>query len=466
MRLKDIPVPEIYKSSADFRFFLDWFNTALEKVQYDTENLIDLYDPLKCPEDLLWCLADTMGYKYDDRLPAAFNRLVLLYFMSMIYNRGSRNGMILAGETNLAQFGILAEGAKDDIKYNRLENTSIPTNSVAVTSHVSEGYIDVVYFSTEIPKDACVEYVRPLGMFCFQRAGVAFDSARTKISIDAELTNEQNTNMTFGPTQVGHYRRADYATLQKMTAQSVHPGSHGYEPAEVDTSDTRHQVWSRNPVYEGNPKPLNEVNPGYRALQSLQLANNEEIVELLIQPIFTLGPDVDIEVSYPDDYYKEDHGINAVNLRYDITTEQENTRQNPDTGEYDVYTIDVERSPNAKYAAKDPPQILSVTAVNPNYYSVGDAISLNELNTEYLGDIYVTKDNDFVYETLLTDVGQEIYTVDTIFYRSTYAKIEMASTIGKDLYDRPNAVKIIRATTFNETPVAQVFIPDGVEEIE
>ena len=110
MRLKDIPAPEIYMSSADFRKFLEWFKTALEKIQFDTENLPDLYDPLRCPEELIWVLADTMGYKFDNRLPAAFNRLVLLYFMSMIYNRGSRNGMILAAETNLAQFGILADG--------------------------------------------------------------------------------------------------------------------------------------------------------------------------------------------------------------------------------------------------------------------------------------------------------------------------------------------------------------------
>ena len=78
VNLKNIPAPEIYKSSADFRFFLDWFSTALEKTQYDTENLADIYDPLRCPEELLWLLADTMGYKFDDRLPTSFNRLVLL----------------------------------------------------------------------------------------------------------------------------------------------------------------------------------------------------------------------------------------------------------------------------------------------------------------------------------------------------------------------------------------------------
>lgn len=456
MKLKDIPIPEIYKSSSDFRLFLEWFETAIEKVQYDTENLIDLYDPLKCPEELLWCLADTMGYKYDDRLPAAFNRLVLLYFMSMIYNRGSRNGMILAGETNLAQFGILADGAKDEIKYNRLENTSIPTNAVAVTPHVAEGFIDVVYFSTEIPKDACVEYVRPMGMFCFQRAGVAFNSARTKISVDVELTNTQNTNMTFGPTQVGHYRRADYASLQKMDVEANYNKYTGSTktivPIEVDDTDTRQPVWSRNSKYEGNPKPLNEVNPGYRAIYSLQLSNNEEIMKALLPPIFTIGDEVDIEVAYPDDYYKEPMGVNAYNLRYDITTEQENTRKN-DNDEYDIYTIDVERSPNAKYAAKDPPQILSMPAINPIMYAEGDAISLNPQNTEYLGDMPTTSEVDYIYETTNT-------TANTIFYLSSYTKMIMPTTLDSKQVD------IIRATTFDDSSLVEVVIPEGITEIE
>ena len=85
MKISDVAVPQVYKEeSADFRFFLKWFETALTKVHYDTENLPDIYDPLKCPDWLLWMLADTMGYKYDDRLPTSFNRLVLVYFMSMI----------------------------------------------------------------------------------------------------------------------------------------------------------------------------------------------------------------------------------------------------------------------------------------------------------------------------------------------------------------------------------------------
>ena len=135
MKISDIPVPEVYKDSADFRFFLRWFEIALSKVKYDTENMMDLLDPQRCPSHLLWLLASTIGFKYDSRLCSAFNRLVLIYFMSMIRNKGSKTGVTLAAEVNLAQFSINDYGKENDILYDRLEDTSIPVNSVYVTSH-------------------------------------------------------------------------------------------------------------------------------------------------------------------------------------------------------------------------------------------------------------------------------------------------------------------------------------------
>ena len=68
MRFKDISTPEIYKESWDFRFFLKWIWECLTKIKYDTDHIIDNYDPLKCKEELLWMLGDTVGWKYDDLL--------------------------------------------------------------------------------------------------------------------------------------------------------------------------------------------------------------------------------------------------------------------------------------------------------------------------------------------------------------------------------------------------------------
>lgn len=324
-----------------------------------------MYDCLRCPKNMLWMLADTIGYKYDDRLPSAFNRLVLMYFMSMIRNRGSRDGITLAAEVNLAQLRILADGAQKDIMYDRLEDTSIPVNAVYVTPHTDKGYIDVTYFSTKVPIDACIEYVRPVGMYVFQNAGVRYD-ARTKLSVDAKLTDLANLGMSIGPTHVGHYRRDDYARMQRIEDDG-------------SNTDTRHPVYYRNSKYEQSPDVY--INPGYRALYSLQLCNNEQIMKSLgIEPIFSIGygPQsstdryTDDYIQYPQqDHYQDGRVVRGkpYNLRYDYAAEQ--------AAGPDVYTVDLSDNPAKLNPVKLKP------AVNPIMHSVGDAISLNSDNTEY-----------------------------------------------------------------------------------
>ena len=205
--------------------------------------------------------------------------------MSMIRYKGSKDGVTLAAEVNLAQFNIDEYGKEKDILYDRLEDTSIPVNSVYVTPHTAEGYIDVVYMSDKTPIDACIEYVRPLGMYVFQQSGVRFDG-RSKLLIDVRLTNTEDLGISIGPTHVGHYSRKDYASMQKHG--SLAPG---YEY-------TRENVWYRNPDYEvdytGN-KSSDWIDPGYRTLYSLQLCNNDHIVRSILpgqsdnDKIFGLG---------------------------------------------------------------------------------------------------------------------------------------------------------------------------------
>ena len=286
MVLSDVSVPEIYKSSFDFRFFLRWFELCLTKTQTDTENLIDLLDPLRCPSKLVWMLADTCGYKYDERVCVAFNRLVILNFASLVRNRGSMRGIIYAAELNLAQFNVNKYAQEHEILSERLDDTSVPANSVSVSAHVDEGYIDVVYVSENLPIDTCIEYVRPLGMYCFSHPGVQFN-ARTKVSVDARLTSAPGTTLEPGPSFVAHYRRSDYASLQGEVG-SIYRSNYGiqsdsearYESAVDSLLEKRQKVYYRNKDYEQTPS--NSINPGLRTLYSLQLSNNEHIVKALL----------------------------------------------------------------------------------------------------------------------------------------------------------------------------------------
>lgn len=409
MRFEQVSVPEIYKTSADFRFFLRWFAAALEQIKFDTENLLDLYDPERCPTKLLWMLGDTMGYKYDDRLCPAFNRAVLLYFMSMIRNKGSKDGLVLAAEVNLKQFDIDAVAGTgyensagawvepNDMLYERLDDTSIPVNSAYVTPHVEEGYIDVVYFSSQIPVDACTEYVRPLGMYMFSSAGVRFD-ARTKVSVDARLTDTEAIGMSLGPTHVGHYRRDDYARLQRVRGDEVS----GPIVSEA-LADVRHPVWYRNSKaedivngdgsYESGTNK--DIDPGYRALYSLQLSNNDHIVRGLLKDpetgesitpreIFSLGSGPhDVSVRYVSNYleqereaYKSDYKLHEGYSTGSVITKPWNLRYDKDAetdlGE-DVYTLD----PNRQSTIISPKP-----AVNPIMAAMGDAISLRDNGEE------------------------------------------------------------------------------------
>lgn len=371
LRISEIPVPEVYKESADFRFFLKWFESALSKVRYDTENIFDLYDPLRCKSELLWMLADTMGFKFDDRLPVAFNRLVLMYFMSMIKNKGSKTGVMLAAEVNLAQFNIHEYGKENEMLYDRLEDTSIPVNSVYVTPHVEEGYIDVVYFSAQKPVDACIEYVRPVGMYCFQHAGVRVDS-RTKISIDARLTNINEVYTTAGPTRVGHYRRSDYASMQRANNSQ-----------EVDTAHKRKRVYRNNKDFE--KEPTTYINPGYRTLYSLQLCNNEHIVKSMIpekvsedgemsdSQIFGLGYGPLDVTTHNDDKVPPEMMFNLI---YHKQRDEELTHRGQ-SGTYDVSTSDSDK----RYPSTTP-------AVNVPMSAIGDAIQLANANYSDVGHGY------------------------------------------------------------------------------
>lgn len=357
MKFRDIPVPDIYKSSADFRTFLNWFSECLTKLQDDIENITDLIDPERCPKDLLWLLAETMGFRYEEKMLPAYNRLVLLYFMSMIYNRGSRTGMLLAAETNLAQFNINDYADENEAYADRLADTSIPVNSVYLSEHPDKGYIDLVYYSEREPIDVCIEYVRPVGMYCFKHSGVRVD-ARTKISIDAKLTDSNYMEMAVGPTRVGHYRRADYASIQKMVDNQGRPDI-----------PRRRDVWYRNSEYEGTPT----VNAGYRSLASLQLCNNEHIVKSLLPSqsmdkysIFSVGYEPsDVSVTVPNDYLKIKDG-RPYNLRYDEQAEAEMG--------VDIYTIDEDRTIDIMNPRP---------AINIPMMQIGDAISLTPDNTEY-----------------------------------------------------------------------------------
>lgn len=385
MRLSQISVPDVYKrESSDFRFFLEWIEESLQKIKFDHDHAVDLYDPLRCPRQLLWMLADTMGYRYDDRLPPAFCRLVLLYFMSMIRLKGSKNGVMLAAEVNLAQFNLKEYGRENEILYDRLEDSSIPVNSVSVVSHVEEGYIDIAYFSEQRPIDACLEYVRPVGMYIFPRAGITIH-AHTKIWVDGLLTNSNDMKLSIGPTHIGHYSREDYARLQKMREEhkSLKPDGSvdkDHHTSEVDETHVRKPVWYRNEKFEVTPG--SDINPGKRALYNLQLSNNEHIVKSLLPTMFSQGYGPQPGATESDEYYEQNQ-----DMRDDRPWDMKNLRVRDIHNGFEDGWSYLDTSRPQKFDSPKP-------RVNPILATLGDAIAMNPNPLEKYANNKYTKSDD------------------------------------------------------------------------
>ena len=114
------------------------------------------------------------------------------------------------------------------------------------------------------------------------------------------------------------------------------------EPGQRNNlEDTRARVFKRSSTAETEPTQ----SAGYRALSSLQLANNEHVVKSLFsQPIFSIGynPVVDTleDVNINDPEYDLKY---KYNLRYNRTIDLQTQNPIGDNNHLPVDTLDVNR---------------------------------------------------------------------------------------------------------------------------
>jgi hypothetical protein len=350
--------PEIYwKESEEFRVFLSAIDQAFDETFDKTERITDCLDPLQVQENLISKLAHRMGFVYDWRFQPQFNRLVLHHFPSMIYNRGSITGVSIGALTNLAslcldeldatsdrEFQYFADNYRNaydrgvaiinqDTGYSahngidreadpkltvdsnavnfeaeiraraitedRLDDTSLPNNAVAISVNTDAFMIDergrvrlernepyfinVIYFSETVPVDACLEYVRPMGMYLFQHAGVKL-SAQNRVllhpTLGDQFNNHQpvqvdvwgrrllgsgsqriNPNERFSPSiygGVGDYNRTDFATIQQYAANAWLNQNASNNAAGNNTNAYRNTF---NPQNIHLPHGLEDLNP-------------------------------------------------------------------------------------------------------------------------------------------------------------------------------------------------------------
>ena len=189
-------VPQVYKNSRDFKALLTLLDIVLNLSKYEIDNIKDLYDPMKCPVQLLPYLAEMVGYKYNNKDSVRENRIIIANFAKLIHYRGSETGIKLAAALSLNSAGK-EEEIQDlsflQVIYNR-ENATIqifyPREHTKVRNLID--YVRPVGMSTSL--------IGAMGLYATEQVGVTTD---VDIKVRPFEKGKNNVDNAVGVSEVG-----------------------------------------------------------------------------------------------------------------------------------------------------------------------------------------------------------------------------------------------------------------------
>lgn len=217
-------VPDVYKTSRDFRVFLRLLELVISDIKYDIDNWLDLYSPLKCPMAFLPYLADLIGYNYNTQLSVKENRIIMSKFVNMIKNKGSDIGIRTA-----AALSLNAQLASDPSSKEYQEAVML-LQQLETYFDKDTGMITIYY-----PKDLkkvrdLLYYVRPVGTFIEYIPSVMSDVSSNALGIHTMVDTVAHTydiekSSKINHAQIGvskissHVPKFEYVTIFKVYAK-------------------------------------------------------------------------------------------------------------------------------------------------------------------------------------------------------------------------------------------------------
>jgi phage tail-like protein len=143
-------LPKVYSNSRDYKALLTLLDIVLNLSKYEIDNIKDLYDPMKCPVQLLPYLAEMVGYKYNNKDSVRENRIIIANFAKLIHYRGSEIGIKLAAALSLNSAG--KEEEISDLQF------------LQVIYNRENATIQIFYPRNYTKVRNLMDYVRPVGM--------------------------------------------------------------------------------------------------------------------------------------------------------------------------------------------------------------------------------------------------------------------------------------------------------------
>lgn len=154
--------PDVYpRKSRDFQLLCNVFDCVNGGVKYDIDSIVDIVDTNQCNERLLPLLQTKLGFFTNENLTNEELRLVLIAFMKIVKDKGSRIGIREAIEvflkvSNASKDSRIIVTNVDKSVNNSLANTRL-SNTYIVEVSIQSDKVDTTLL-TEILK-----YVLPAG---------------------------------------------------------------------------------------------------------------------------------------------------------------------------------------------------------------------------------------------------------------------------------------------------------------
>ena len=153
-------IPQVYGKERDIQVFTKLLDIILSVCKYDIDNIGNVYDANKCPEQLLPLLASTLNYKYNFNDTVTANRKIIDVFTLMEKNRGSEVGLLMATALSLTSLAISKDNAEIITNSDYIEALM----NLQIYYDYENALITIDYPNIYTLVRYILDYVRPVGM--------------------------------------------------------------------------------------------------------------------------------------------------------------------------------------------------------------------------------------------------------------------------------------------------------------
>lgn len=138
--------------------------------KHDIDSIYYVYDALKCKEQFLPLLANTLNYKYDHTVTTSHNRRIVDAFIAMEKYKGSEIGMKVATALCLISAKLSQKSLELTVDYLDDNSYAEALSKLNIRFDYENAIIRIDYPNIFIKATNLIDYVRPVGMCVIERS--------------------------------------------------------------------------------------------------------------------------------------------------------------------------------------------------------------------------------------------------------------------------------------------------------